>query len=262
MLFETLNGGDLKIKTNNSVKVDIVIPAYNEERLLEASIDKLVAFLRADFAYKDYKVIIVNNGSTDKTLDIAQRLQEKYREIACLNLSQKGRGFALKTAWMSSRADILSYMDADLSTALEATSNLFNSIICTEYDLAVGSRFLPSSKVRRRFFRMVLSYIYNSCIKIIWGIEQIPDVQCGFKAVNRKVAEKIVPRIKNENWFFDTELLVLARGEGFKVKYIPINWIERMESKVKILSTICECISGILRLLIKSWLRFFSLKYR
>jgi glycosyltransferase involved in cell wall biosynthesis len=246
----------------NIIKIDIVVPAYNEERLLEAGIDKLVTFLRTDFTYKNYNIIIVNNGSTDKTFDIMQRLQRKYKEVTCLNLNQKGRGLALKTAWLASKADILSYMDADLSTGLEATPDLIDSIVNGGYDLAVGSRFLSDSKVKRRFTRTVLSYAYNLCIKMLCGIRQLPDLQCGFKAINKKVANRIVPKIKNKNWFFDTELLILAQESGFRIKYIPINWIERLESKVKILCAICESIIGIFRLLIRSQMRLFWLKLK
>jgi len=259
MLYEAVAEADVKTRGYNIIKVDIVIPAYNEERLLEGNINKLVTFLRSSFPYKNYNIIIVNSGSVDKTFEIAERLQKKYGEITCINLSQKGRGLALKTVWLRSQADIVSYMDADLSTSLEAIPDLIDSITTEGYDLVVGSRFLPDSKVKRRFTRSFISYAYNSCIRRILGMKQIPDVQCGFKALNSKVVNKILPEVKNKNWFFDTELLLLAQESGFKIKYIPVNWTERLESKVKVLCTIFECAGGIMRMLVKNKLRLLRL---
>jgi glycosyltransferase involved in cell wall biosynthesis len=210
-----------------------------------------MAFLKTNFIYKNYNVIIVDNGSVDKTFDVARELEKRHNEITCLHLSRKGRGAALKEAWSRSEADIVSYMDADLSTGLESIPQLINSIIIDGYDIAVGSRLLSTSKVKRSFMRKVISYIYNISIKNILGLKQPPDAQCGFKALCKRVVDEIVPKIKNQNWFFDTELLVLAEKKGFKIRYIPINWTERLKTKVRIGKAIFEDIAGILRLVIK-----------
>ncbi|MBL7197404.1 MAG: glycosyltransferase [Candidatus Omnitrophica bacterium] len=236
---------------NENIKIDIVIPVYNEEQILEKNIGKLIAFLKTNLGYRNYKVIIVDNGSIDNTFVVSQKLEKRYEEVSCLRLSQKGRGNALKKAWSGSEADVVSYMDADLSTDLEAISKLFNSIIIDGYDIAVGSRLLPTSRVKRSLLRKSLSYIYNILIKNIFGFKELSDAQCGFKALNRKVIKNILSKIKNQNWFFDTELLILARKSGFKIKYIPINWKDRPKTRVKIMDTIFEDIAGILRLMIK-----------
>lgn len=234
-----------------NLKIDIVIPVYNEEEILEENIDKLVVFLRKNLIYENYKIIIVDNGSTDKSFTIAQQLQKKYNEIVCLHLDHKGRGGALKKAWLESRAEIVSYMDADLSTDLKAFSQLIDSLVKEGYDIVVGSRLLPTSRVKRSLLRKILSQIYNVLIKNIFDFKQLPDTQCGFKALSKKVVDEIVPRVKNQNWFFDTELLILAERMGFKIKYIPIDWKERSKTKVRLLETIFENIASILKLLIK-----------
>jgi len=230
---------------NENIKIDIVIPAYNEEQILEKNVDKLISFLKDNFGYKNYKVIIVDNGSTDNTFAISQKLEKRYSKVTCLHLNQKGRGNALKKVWLESEADVVSYMDADLSTDLEAIPELVNSIIIDGYDIAVGSRLLPTSRVKRSLLRKSLSYIYNILIKNIFGFKELSDAQCGFKALNKKVIKNVLPEVKNQNWFFDTELLILAQKNGFKIKYIPINWKDRPKTRVKIMDTIFEDIAGI-----------------
>ncbi|RKY39759.1 MAG: glycosyltransferase family 2 protein [Candidatus Omnitrophota bacterium] len=239
------------MQKGKDTKVEIVIPAYNEEQILEKNIDKLMAFLKDKFAYKNYKVIIVDNGSSDNTLHISQKLEKRYKKIGCIHLSRKGRGRSLKKVWLESEADVLCYMDADLSTDLKTFPELVNSIIIDGYDIAVGSRLLPTSKVDRSLLRRYLSYTYNILLKTIFRFKELPDAQCGFKALNRKVIKTILPKVKNQNWFFDTELLILAQKSGLKIKYIPVNWKDRPKSRVKIVDTIFEDIAGILRLMIR-----------
>ena len=241
----------MKPAENNDIKIDIVIPAYNEERILEKNITRLIAFLKAGFTYKNFKVIIADNGSVDNTFGIAQRLAKRYGEVTCLHLSKKGRGGALRKAWLESDADIVSYMDADLSADLEALPELINSITTGGYDIAVGSRLLPASRTNRSRLRRFLSYAYNLVIKDIFCLEQLPDAQCGFKALRKTVIDKIVPKIRNQNWFFDSELLIHGVKKGYKIKYLPVNWEERLKTKVKIWKTIFEDIFGILRLILK-----------
>jgi len=239
------------VEKEDLVKIDIVIPVYNEAPILRKNVSRVVSFLELDSAYKDYKVIIVDNGSRDKTFEIAQELAVQYAKVNVIHLNQKGRGRALRKAWQESEADIVSYMDADLSTDLEAMHKLFNAIIIDGYDIAVGFRLSSVFRVKRTLVRSFLSYGYNLLIKIIWRIKELPDVQCGFKALTKNAADAIVPKIENQNWFFDTELLILAYRRRCKIKFIPVKWEERLNGKVKILDTVFEDIVGIVKLLIK-----------
>ncbi len=237
---------------DNKTKIDIVIPAYNEEEILENNIDKLMGFLRLNFNYyKDCKVIIADNSSTDNTLVIAEKLVKKYDKLFYVHLNQKGRGSALKKIWLESNADIVSYMDADLSADLEDFPKLIDLITTDGYDIAVGFRGLLNSKVKRPLLRKFLSCAYNLLIKSVFNFRQYPDAQCGFKAMRKKVIEGMALKIKNQNWFFDTELLILAHKKGYKIKYMPIAWKERLKTKVMIWKTIFEDISGILRIALK-----------
>lgn len=229
--------------------VDIVIPVYNEEQILEKNIDVLMDFLAASLVDGNYKVIIVDNGSKDKTRDIAIKLAKRYNNLAHLFLKQKGRGGALREAWLNSKADIVGYMDADLSTDLRAFPRMIDSIIKDGYDLAVGSRLLSGSQVKRSRLRTYISCSYNMLLRPLFNIRLFSDVQCGCKFLSRHAVNELISEIKNDNWFFDTELLILAEANGFKVKDIPVAWKERIASKVSIFEAIHEDITGIFRLL-------------
>ncbi|MBI1935284.1 glycosyltransferase family 2 protein [Candidatus Woesearchaeota archaeon] len=237
--------------SGKGVKVDIVIPVYNEEAELEKNTIKLDDFLKKNFKHR-YSIIIANNASTDSTLRIAKQLSRKFPNISCTNLEQKGRGRALKKAWMASKADIVSYMDVDLSTNLEHFIEIVDAIVKDNYDLAVGSRLQKGSVVRRGLKRQLLSVGYNILLKISFR-HRFTDAQCGFKAMKREVAQELVPMTRDQNWFFDTELLLLAERNRYKIFEAPIRWIERKKSKVRILKTVAEYLTSMARMRFRFW---------
>ncbi|MBI4497181.1 MAG: glycosyltransferase family 2 protein [Chloroflexi bacterium] len=227
--------------------VDVVIPVYNEEHVLERSVITLRDFLRAQIPY-EWRILIADNASTDRTLEVAKGLAARYPDdVAYLHLPQKGRGRALRTAWMASDADILSYMDVDLSTGLEAFPPLVQAIAVEGYDLATGSRLMQRSHIVRSLKREILSRGYFLMIQALFGVH-FTDAQCGFKALSRQAARALLPLVQNQEWFFDTELFVLAEKNGYRIKDVPIRWIEDPDSRVNIPKTIAEDVRGLLRL--------------
>lgn len=227
--------------------VETVIPVYNEEHVLERSVTTLRDFLPAQLPYP-WRILIADNASTDRTLDVAKSLAGRYPgEVAYLHLPQKGRGRALRAAWMNSDADILSYMDVDLSTDLAAYPPLIQAIAEEGYHLATGSRLLPGSRIVRSPTREVLSRGYFFMIRALFFV-RFTDAQCGFKAIHRAAARALLPLVQNQEWFFDTELLILAEKNGFRIKDIPIRWIEDPDSRVNIPKTVAEDVRGLLRL--------------
>lgn len=227
--------------------VDIVIPVYNEEHVLARSVDTLRAFLRDKLPHA-WRVVVADNASTDGTLRVAQALAEQHPgEVAVVHLPQKGRGRALRAAWLGSEADVLVYMDVDLSTDLSALPPLVDGIAVEGYDVAIGSRLARGARTTRSLRREVISRLYNLLIKAI-HFTRFSDAQCGFKAVSRQAAGELVPLIKNEEWFFDTELLILAEKGGYRIKEVPVRWVEDPDTRVKIASTASEDIRGLLRL--------------
>jgi glycosyltransferase involved in cell wall biosynthesis len=231
--------------------VDVVIPVLNEAHVLERSAARVRDFLHANLPYES-KVVIVDNGSTDGTDTVARQLNARYPDVQFLHLSQRGRGRALRHAWLQSKADVVCYMDVDLSTDLRHLPELVRAILHGGYDVATGSRLLPASRTRRSLKREVISRIYNVFLKVILGT-RFSDAQCGFKAVGRPAVEKIVPQIEDQSWFFDTELLVLAEKQGYRIKDLPVQWIEDDDSRVNIVSTAWDDIKGALRLRRQLW---------
>jgi glycosyltransferase involved in cell wall biosynthesis len=226
--------------------VDVVIPVLNEAHVLQRSIETLREFLHLKFPYPA-RIVIAENGSQDGTGAIAQRLSETYPDVQAVYLNQRGRGRALRTAWSQSDADIVAYMDVDLSTELEALGELCRAIHEQGYDIATGSRLMPGSRVTRCFKREVISRLYNFFVKGVL-FTRFSDAQCGFKAVSRRVVEELVPQVQDQEWFFDTELLVLGEKQGYRIKDVPVRWIEDSDSRVKILRTAWEDIKGVFRL--------------
>jgi glycosyltransferase involved in cell wall biosynthesis len=227
------------------VTVDIVIPVYNEEAALPKSVATLRDYLNTYFPY-EWRVIIANNASTDDTLNVAQELAAADPHVSVLHLDRKGRGRALKAAWLASEADVVSYMDVDLSTNLQSFLPLIAPLATGHSDVAIGSRLLKGAVVTRQWKREIISRCYNLLIKLFFR-NRFSDAQCGFKAVKRSVARQLLPEVENNEWFFDTELLLLAEEAGLRVYEVPVDWIEDLDSRVRIVSTATEDIKGLLR---------------
>jgi len=226
--------------------VDIVIPVYNEEHVLADSVATLRKFLAQGFAHQ-YRIVVADNASTDGTLAVAQRLAQKHTDVASLHVPQKGRGRALRAAWLTSPADILSYMDVDLSTDLAAFPPLIEAIASEGYDVAIGSRLARGADIRRSLRREAISRGYNVMIKGLF-FTRFSDAQCGFKAASRRAVQELVPLIENNEWFFDTELLILAEKAGYRIKEVPVRWLEDPDTRVNVPKTVWEDVRGLLRL--------------
>ena len=199
---------DALAKDNAQLSVDVVIPVLNEAHVLKKSVGTLLSFLRSSLRYR-WQIVIVDNGSTDGTQNVAKELVAAHPDVKLLRLLQKGRGRALRHAWLRSNADMVCYMDVDLSTKLDHIPELLNAIAQDGYDIATGSRLMRESRIRRSLKREIISRIYNVLVKAVL-FTRFSDAQCGFKALSRKAVEEIVPQIKDQAWFFDTEMLVLA----------------------------------------------------
>ena len=231
-----------------SATIDIVIPVLNEESALPHCVAKLFAFIEQHHEWK-WGVVIADNGSVDRTPEIAVELSEKYNGLLISRLGERGRGRALKKAWSESDADVRLYMDVDLSTDLEALPRLVTSIACEGYEVAIGSRLSKGSQVLNRSLkREITSRGYNTLIHLLFPLTKFKDAQCGFKAVSRKAAENLVPLVEDNAWFFDTELLLLAGKADYAIKEIPVHWEDDPDTRVRIISTAWEDIKGLLRL--------------
>ena len=225
--------------------VELVVPVLNEAHVLEKSVETIQDFLRNKFPFPA-RILIADNGSSDGTGELAESLAQRFEDVNCLRIDRPGRGRALRQAWSQSEADIMAYTDVDISTELEALEKLCRAIWEQGHDLATGSRLMRESRVDRGFKREFISRCYNLLVRTALGTH-FSDAQCGFKAVSREVARDLVPRIEDDSWFFDTELLVLAEKLGYSVKDVPVRWVDDDDSRVKIVRTALDDIKGVRR---------------
>ena len=229
--------------------VEIVIPVLNEEMSLPRCIERLVGFLESDDCPSwDWRITVADNGSTDRTPEVSRELSEAEPRVSSTRLEQRGRGRALKLAWSASTADVRCFMDVDLSTGLDSLPQLVAAISEDGYDIAIGSRLMPDSKVvGRTLKREVTSRSYNALIRILFPRKTFRDAQCGFKAVSPEVCRDVLPLVENTGWFFDTELLLLSLRAGYRIKEIPVHWEDDPDTRVRILTTAMEDVRGLLR---------------
>ncbi|MDQ6614473.1 MAG: bifunctional glycosyltransferase family 2/GtrA family protein [Actinomycetota bacterium] len=226
--------------------VEIVIPVYNEEAGLEASIHRLHGYLTERFPFT-WVITIADNASRDRTWGIACRLAGELPGVRAVHLLEKGRGRALRAAWMASAARVVAYMDVDLSTDLDALLPLVAPLLSGHSDVAIGTRLGRGARVVRGARREIISRSYNLIVKSVLG-NGFSDAQCGFKALRADVARALVPLVDDECWFFDTELLVLAEHNGLRIHEVPVDWTDDPDSRVDVASTAMEDLRGIGRL--------------
>jgi len=227
--------------------VDIVIPVHNEQRELASSVGRLRAYADARLPFA-VRITIADNASTDDTWAIAAGLERDVPGVRALHLPRKGRGRALRAAWLASDAPVLAYMDVDLSTDLDAILPLVAPLVSGHSDLAVGSRLAPGAHVDRGPKRELISRSYNLILQAVLRV-RFRDAQCGFKAIRRDVARVLLPLVEDDAWFFDTEMLVLAERAGLRIHELPVDWSDDPDSRVDIASTAADDLRGVWRLL-------------
>lgn len=226
--------------------LDVVIPVYNEETDLAPCVRRLHAYLTESFPYP-FRITIADNASVDGTLVVARELAEVLPGVDVLHLDRKGRGLALRSAWSGSDAPVLAYMDVDLSTDLAALLPLVAPLISGHSDLAIGTRLGRGSRVVRGAKREIISRGYNLLLRGTLAA-RFSDAQCGFKAIRRDVADRLLPLVRDTGWFFDTELLVLAQRAGLRIHEVPVDWVDDPDSRVDIVPTALADLRGIWRL--------------
>ncbi|MDP4506451.1 glycosyltransferase [Nonomuraea turcica] len=226
--------------------VDIVIPVLNEERALPGCVRTLAAFLDDRFPLP-WRITIMDNGSTDATWPLAAALAGEFDQVHARRIDVRGRGAALRAAWRDSPADIVAYMDVDLSTDLDALFPLVAAVASGHSEIAIGTRLAHSARTRRSLRREVVSRSYNALLRYGFGAG-FSDAQCGFKAARTDVVRPLMDKVEDNGWFFDTELLLLAEHNGLRVHEVPVDWIEDIDSRVRVVRTAADDLKGLARL--------------
>lgn len=232
-------------KSARRVAIDVIIPVYNEEKILPSSIATLVGFLRANVR-QPWRVLITDNASIDRTEEVGRRLAREYPEVDYQRLLRKGRGGALHETWLASEADFVTYMDVDLSTNLAAFPTMIGLLDAGSH-VVIGSRLRRGAATTRSLKREILSRGYNLLVRLFFGT-RFTDAQCGFKGMRRESCQLLVPHVRDRKWFFDTELLVLAEKSGHRIEEVAVSWIEDLDTRVELVKTIADDLKALVRL--------------
>ncbi len=233
--------------SGSRIDVDIAIPAYNEEFVLAESVTRLHSFLSTDFPFS-WRMVIVDNASTDATQEVGEALAARLSGVSYMRLAEKGRGRALRTAWTSSDARAVAYMDVDLSTDLRGLAPLVAPILAGHSEASIGSRLIHGSRVVRGLKREFISRSYNRLLHLALHA-RFSDAQCGFKAFRRDVVVGLLDLVEDQEWFFDTELLMLCQRRGLRIHEVPVDWVDDPDSRVDISRTATADLRGVLRLM-------------
>jgi len=234
------------------MKVDFCLPIYNEEQLLKDNVLRLLDYCNnSNFAF-DWQIVMIVNGSTDKSHEIANDLASAHHnKLKVVENKQAGRGRALKSYWITSSADVLAYMDVDLAVSLNDIPGLVMPIVNNQFDVVIGSRLLVGSKIERSLIRELTSQSCHLLSRLILG-HKYSDLQCGFKAIRRESFLKIAEKLVDTGWFFDTELGVFSKISGLRVKELAVDWSEERydgrKSKVKVVRDSIKFLRNFLKL--------------
>jgi putative flippase GtrA len=228
--------------------VDVVVPVFNEEATLRRSIVRLQEYLVSRFPLS-WVITIADNASTDSTWRLATELAGELAGVRAVRVDGKGRGRALRAAWTSSDAMVVTYMDVDLSTDLNALLPLVAPLVTGHSDVAIGTRLAPGARVVRGAKREMISRGYNALLKATLH-NGFSDAQCGFKALRADVAHDLMPLVEDDSWFFDTELLVLAERSGLRIHEVPVDWVDDPDSRVDVIRTATADLKGVLRMVL------------
>jgi len=221
--------------------VNVTLPVHNGAAYLERAVVSVWQFLHSRYPFE---IVIAENGSTDQTRTVARALAAKFDAVRLMETDRPGRGRALTAAWLSSKADVLSYMDVDLATELACFPKLIGAL--EDADIAVGSRLDSGAVVQRGLKRELISRAYNLLVRTLFTTP-VRDMQCGFKAMNAEVARRLLPMIKDPGFFWDTELLLKASALGLKIASVPVNWRDSPTSSVNIIKTAWADLCGLRR---------------
>jgi putative flippase GtrA len=231
-------------------EIEIVVPVHDEEAALALSVRRLHRFLSTEFPFS-WRIVIADNASTDSTPEVAAALARDLPSVSFLRLERKGRGRALRAAWSVSDAQVVCYMDVDLSTDLRGLLPLVAPLLSGHSDLAIGTRLAHGARVVRGPKREVISRGYNAILRTALRA-RFSDAQCGFKAVRADLVEELLSAIRDDGWFFDTELLVLAQRRGLRIHEVPVDWVDDPDSRVRIVRTAVDDLRGVGRLMASS----------
>ena len=221
------------------VYLSVIIPAYNEESRLPKTLAEIDKYL--SWQNYDYEIIVVDDGSKDRTVKVAKSLIPKIKNLKVTDYKiNQGKGYAVRFGMLKAKGKYRIFTDADNSTSIDQIEKMWSEFKAG-YDVVIGSRDVKGAKIavpQPWIRKVILGGGFKLFRKIIIGLWKIEDTQCGFKVFTKKATEDVFPKCKINRFAFDPEILVIAKKLGYKIKEAPIIWINDPESKVKFKSMI------------------------
>lgn len=229
----------------------IIVPAYNEQLALESAVERIIGLLAGE---TDYEIVIIEDGCTDWTPVVAADLRQRYPQVRHVHSRVRlGKGRAVSEGMRLARGEAVILMDADMATDPGDVLAFVRAVREGRTDIVIGSRYHPESRTTRTPMRLAYSRAYNAIVRVLLG-SRIRDHQCGFKVFNGDAIKSILPFVKSDRFFWDTEVLVVASRLGYDVREVPISWKEGTASKVRAFRTPIEMFVGIVGLwLTRRW---------
>lgn len=217
--------------------LSVIIPAYNEEKRLSETLRSINDYL-SQRSYQ-YEILVVDNGSTDRTPQIVKDFAKRIKELKLVEgSSERGKGFAVRKGMLAAKGNFRVFTDADNSTTIDQVEKMWPEFE-KGYDIVIGSRDIkgavldpPQPWIRS----VILGDGFRFYRKIVVGLWEIEDTQCGFKGFTKKAAEEVFPKCSIDDFAFDPEVLVIARKHGYKIKEVPVYWKNDLKSKVRLKS--------------------------
>lgn len=226
--------------------LSVVIPTYNEEKVISNTLMEIQKHFEAKRI--PYEIIVVDDGSSDSTVRIVERLIKENKKLMLLrNMSRCGKGAAVRKGLLNASGKYIMFCDADLSTSIEETSK-FLEWVAAGYDIVIGSRRLPESKIQgfQPYTRTLARFLFQYLVKIV--VRGFSDTQCGFKCFTKKAARDIFNKQKINGYAFDVEVLYIAKRLNYKIKEVPVRWVYSSFSKINIFSDPLKMVKDILKI--------------
>ena len=218
--------------------LSVIIPAYNEEKRLPKTLTEIDKYLRKQFY--DYEIIVVNDGSKDRTAEIVRKLAKEIKNLRLIdNKTNHGKGFVVRQGLLKAQGRYRLFTDADNSTSIDQVEKMWPEFE-KGYDIVIGSRDIKGAILDppQPWLRRLVGDTFNLLVQLILGLWGFWDTQCGFKGFTEKAAKDILPKCKINRFAFDPEILVIGKKMGYKIKEIPIHWKATPTTAVKLKSMV------------------------
>jgi dolichyl-phosphate beta-glucosyltransferase len=228
-------------------KLSVIIPAYNEEQRLPATLDRIAAYLETQPWL--YEIVVADDGSSDGTCGVVEAAIARNPSIRLVRYTpNRGKGYAVRYGMPRARGECLLMCDADLSTPIEEVEKLWKRLD-DGAEIAIGSRALRESNlaVHQPFLREMIGRAFNLVVRLL-AVPGIADTQCGFKLFRREAALALFPQLTLDGWCFDVETLYLARRLGYRIDEVPVTWVNSPNTKVNVLRDFRRTVSELLRI--------------